>query len=205
VQPIEVSEPRYRDLIDQALDSSGQIVMATWSTDKKPAGAKKPLSFRDAVCLVQIMHHEHVEDGYEVLLHGICRAEIIQLHQPSDEHSWCEAIIRPLETLDEELPTMQGVRDELYDLLTGDHLQSLQRAQAIVQWFEREDVTTHALLELIGFTFVQDEETRYRFLAEPSFDGRSHIIRSELGQLDRLIGQARRQVRDDLERGMNLN
>ena len=100
---------------------------------------------------------------------------------------------------------MQGVRDELYDLLTGDHLQSLQRAQAIVQWFEREDVTTHALLELIGFTFVQDEETRYRFLAEPSFDGRSHIIRSELGQLDRLIGQARRQVRDDLERGMNLN
>ena len=100
---------------------------------------------------------------------------------------------------------MQGLRDELYGLLTSGNIGSLNRVDSIVDWFQRDDVSTHTLLELIGFTFIQDSECRYRLLAEPTIDGRTRIIRSELSQLERMIGLARRQQRDDLDRGIMPN
>lgn len=205
VQVLHVTEPRYRSLIDHALDSSGQFALATWVLDENESEQNIQRAIRDAVCLVQVIHHEEVHGGYEVMLHGICRAGITELIQGTDEHAWCEAKLRPLEQLGDDQPIMQGVRDELYAILTGNHLKALNRVQTVVDWFEREDVSTHTLLELIGFTFVHDREIRYQLLAEPSFDGRTRIIRTELGHLDRLIGLARRQLRDDQERGMSLN
>lgn len=100
---------------------------------------------------------------------------------------------------------MQGLRDELYGLLTSSNLGQLNRVDSVVEWFDRKDVSTHTLLELIGFTFVQDSERRYRLLAEPTIDGRTRIIRTELVHLQRMIGRARRQRRDDLDRGIMPN
>ena len=203
VQMLHVSEPRYRALIDHALDSSGQIALGTWDAEGSKGGDAS--SVRDAVCIVQVMHHESVDDGYEVMLHGVCRAGITTLHQQTDDRPWCQVELRPLEQLGGELPVMQGLRDELYGMLTGNRLNALNRVNTVIDWFEREDVSTHTLLELIGFTFVHDRERRYRLLAEPTVDGRTRIIRMELNHLDRLIGLARRQVRDDLDRGTMLN
>ena len=200
VQLLHVSEPRYRALIDNALDGTGQFALATWDR-----AADSSTAIRNAVCLVQVMHHEKVDGGYEVMLHGICRARIVELEQEQPDRPWCEARLRPLEELGVELPPMQGLRDELYGLLTTSNLGSLNRVESVVEWFDRKDVSTHTLLELIGFTFVQDSERRYSLLAEPTIDGRTRIIRTELFHLDRLLGRARRQRRDDLDRGIMPN
>jgi len=203
VQMLHVTEPRYRAMIDHALDSVGQIALATW--DQSTSTAKSSRGVRDAVCLVQVMHHESLSDGYEVLLHGICRAGITELEQETSDRPWCQAKLRPLEQLDSDPPPMQGLRDELYGMLTSNHLVSLNQVESVIDWFDREDVSTHTLLELIGFTIVQDSECRYRLLAEPTIDGRSRIIRTELVHLERIIALARRQQRDDLERGTTQN
>lgn len=200
VQMLHVSEPRYRALVDHALDGTGQLALAIWDRN-----ADSSTAIRNAVCLVQVMHHEKVGDGYEVMLHGICRARIVELQQEEPDRPWCEARLRPLEQLGEELPPMQGLRDELYGLLTSSNLGQLNRVDSVVEWFDRKDVSTHTLLELIGFTFVQDSERRYRLLAEPTIDGRTRIIRTELVHLQRMIGRARRQRRDDLDRGIMPN
>lgn len=200
VQMLHVSEPRYRAMVDRVLDSTGQFALATWDR-----ASSSSIAIRDAVCLVQVMHHEKVDGGYEIMLHGICRARIVDLESEQPDRAWCEARLQPLEQLGEDLPPMQGLRDELYGLLTNGNIGSLNRVDSIVDWFQRDDVSTHTLLELIGFTFIQDSECRYRLLAEPTIDGRTRIIRSELSQLERMIGLARRQQRDDLDRGIMPN
>lgn len=207
VQMLHVTEPRYRAMIDLALDNSGQLALATWDHDDGVSLSKSSFkrSVRDAVCLVQIMHHESVSDGYEIVLHGICRARISELEQETTDRPWCRAQLHPLEQLGDDQPPMKALREELYELLTRNHLNGLERVDSVIEWFDRDDVSTHTLLELIGFTFINDSERRYRLLAEPTIDGRTRIIRSELVHLDRLIGQARRQKRDDLERGTMIN
>ena len=100
---------------------------------------------------------------------------------------------------------MIEVRDELHPLLVSNHLSSMRPVESIIQWFEREDVSTHALLELIGSTLVHDEELRYQLLAEPAMGRRSDLIRVELIRLDTMLGKAAAQKRDDLERGMTPN
>ena len=203
VQMLHVTEPRYRAMIDHALDSVGQIALATW--DQSTSSSTSSRGIRDAVCLVQVMHHESLPDGYEVLLHGICRAGIKELEQETPDRPWCQAELRPLEQLDSDPPPIQGLRDELYGMLTSNHLVSLNQVESVIDWFDREDVSTHTLLELIGFTMVHDSECRYRLLAEPTIDGRTRIIRTELVHLERIIALARRQQRDDLERGTTQN
>ena len=203
VQPMHVTEPRYRSMIDAALDGSGQIAVAM---HEGPVDEEQPVTaVRPAVCLGQVAHHESVPGGYEVLLHGVCRATIMEVFDPTEERPWCDAKLRPLETLDEEPPSMIEVRDELHALLVSNHLSSMRPVESIIQWFEREDVSTHALLELIGSTLVHDEELRYQLLAEPAMGRRSDLIRVELIRLDTMLGKAAAQKRDDLERGMTPN
>ena len=203
VQPLHVTEARYRTMIDRALDGSGQIAVAMHDT-VQPTESDS-MSIRPVVCLGQVAHHESVPGGYEVLLHGVCRATISEVREPEGDRNWCEATLRPLEELDREPAPMPKVRDELYQLLCGVHLSTMRPVESIVQWFEREDVSTHALIELIGSTLVQDEELRYTLLAEPEIMRRSDIIRVELMHLDRLVALAMRQQRTDLDRGIQLN
>ena len=203
VQPMQVIEPRYRAMIDAALDGSGQIAVAMH--DPVQIGSEPVTAIRPVVCLGQVAHHESVPGGYEVLLHGVCRATIKELFDPEADRNWCEATLTPLESLDEEPPMMPKVRDELYQLLVGEHLSTMRPVESIVQWFEREDVTTHALLELIGSTLVQDEELRYQLLSEPEISRRSDMIRVELLRLDRMLGQAFQQRREDYDHGIHWN
>ena len=67
------------------------------------------MAIRPVVCLGQVAHHESVPGGYEVLLHGVCRATISEVLEPFDDRPWCEAKLRPLESLDEEPPSMPEV------------------------------------------------------------------------------------------------
>ena len=74
-----------------------------------------------------------------------------------------------------------------------------------MQWFDRKDVSTHALLELIGFALVHDTEVKYRLLAEASPMRRARMIRQELSNLDHLVCQAERQNFKSWPKGMSWN
>jgi hypothetical protein len=75
----------------------------------------------------------------------------------------------------------------------------------MMEWLDREDVPTHALLELIGFAVVRDTELKYRLLAESDPLRRAAIIKGELIYLDRLVHRAERQDYVSWPRGMSWN
>ena len=96
------------------------IAMAVFRGDdwKLDYEGRPPL--RPAVCIGQIVHHDALEDGrHNILLHGVCRAKIVRLIEPTSERPYRMARLEPLEAVEEQPPPMHHVRRALKSMLTG--------------------------------------------------------------------------------------
>jgi len=206
VQPLHIFEERYRRMVEDCLDRSGQIAMATFKGDDWKMSYQGAPPLRPAVCVGQIVHHDALSDGrHNILLHGVCRAKIEKLFEPIDDRPYRMAKLVPLEAIEENPPPMEKVRKTLRTMLVNPRLSRMRSVETVMQWFDREDVTTHALLELIGFALVHDTELKYRLLAEPNALRRARLIKQELNNLDHLVVQAERQAYRSWPKGMSWN
>lgn len=204
VLPLHIFEQRYRQMVNDCLDHAGQIAVASYascSNESDPFGQLRPVA-----CVGQIVQHEALPDGrHNILLHGVCRATIVTTHPPEDERQYMLADLSPMEPNQADPPPMLDVRDALRELLTGPRLSRMRSVDTVMEWFDRDDIPTHALLELIGFTLVKDEELRYRLLAEPDPGKRATMIKRELRSLDHLVKRADAQSHDTWPKGMSWN
>jgi Lon protease-like protein len=207
VQPLHIFEPRYRQMVDDVMeDNSRQIAMAVFKGDvwKLEYEGRPPL--RSAVCVGHIVHHDELTNGrHNILLHGVCRARISRIFEANDEHPYRLAKLVPLETIETNPPELGAVRRTLRSMLDGPRLKRMRSVETVMQWFDRDDVSTQALLELIGFALVHDTELKYRLLAEADPLRRARLIRRELNTLDHLVMQAERQTFRDWPKGMSWN
>jgi len=205
VLPLRIFEPRYRQMVRACLDGAGQIAMACVDP-RSMAGDLEPVPLKPVVCIGQIIEHEAPLDGrYDILLHGVCRARIVELHEPTGDRLYRMADLRPIERIDLDAPPMPGVRNRLRRLLGRDRLQRMDCVRSVLKWFEHDDVSTHALLELVGFTVIHDPRTRYDLLAEADAHARARLIERELVGLDRMLSMAETQSQDRWPKGVSWN
>ncbi len=216
IQPLHIFEPRYRQMINDCLDGNGQLALACFAghppqdggvfwEEGKSEHARLP-SLRPAVCVGQIVQHEALPDGrHDILLQGLCRARIVEMIEPENGRRYRLAKLAPLEPLNRQPPAMAEIRQELRELLNGPRLSRMRSVETVMEWFDRQDVSTHALLELIGFALLKDSELKYRLLAEANPLRRAGMIKSELCNLDRLVGRAERQHYRSWPKGLSWN
>jgi uncharacterized protein len=201
-----IFEPRHRAMVQDCLDQAGQMAVATLTDEDWEPDDGEPPPLRPAVCIGQIIQHETFGDGrHNVLLHGVCRARIVNIEEPTDGRPYYVAELAPIERVTEKPPIMKKLRKELRGLLSGPRLKRLRSVDAVIEWFDREDIPTHALLELIAFTLVKDNELKYRLLAEGDPSRRATLIKRELACLDRLIDRAERLCNATWPKGMSWN
>lgn len=206
IKALHIFEPRYRQMIDETLDRSGQICMAVYETEDWKQHFEPAPAIRPVVCVGQLVRHESLPDGrHNILLHGICRARIERLIEPNGQRLYRLAVLHPMERIDTDPPPMDDVRDELQSLLACPHLQHLRSIDTVTEWLDREEISTHALLELIGFAIVRDTEVRYRLLAEPDPMLRAELIKDELHQLSEVVCAASRQSFKRWPKGASWN
>jgi Lon protease-like protein len=207
VQPLHIFEPRYSQMVDDVVESGiKQIAMAVFKGDdwKLEYEGRPPL--RSAVCIGLIVHHDELPEGrHNILLHGVCRARIAKIYEALDDRPYRLAKLTPLEPIEQNPPALGLVRRTLKNMLGGPRLKRMRSVETVMEWFDREDVSTHALLELIGFALVHDTEMKYRLLAEADPLRRARIIRRELTNLDQLVLAAERQAFRDWPKGMSWN
>lgn len=206
LQPLRVFEPRYVQMLKHALDGPGQFAMASLAEDgdESVPGTDVP-ALRPAVCVGQIVqHHRHREDLHDVVLLGICRARIAEVDEPDATRLYREAQLRPVDIHGDEVD-LSDERDELREIMSGTRLSRLSTVNKITGLFERSDVPTHALLELIGFELLEDPDVKYDLLAEPDPRRRVELIKRELFSLDELIARADRQPYRLWPKGMSWN
>ena len=207
VLPLHIFEPRYRQMVEHALDASGQIAMAIFEGDAwKQQYHGKPI-LRPAVCLGQIVQHERLADGrYNILIQGICRARILKEMPADGERLYRLALLEPVgveQTIDEGM--LAGVRQRLERMLSEGELTRMAAAEPILKYVQDESIPTIALLELLSFAVVSDAKTRYRLLAEGDIDARAVLVEDELQRLRDLIRRAALQRPEDWPKGCSWN
>lgn len=206
VLPLHIFEPRYRRMVNDCLDQAGQIAMGTFEWRRHGGADDQPPTIRPAVCVGQIVQHEALPDGrHNILLHGVCRARIAQVAESAEKRNYRTAMLSPIEIPTNGTPGMEDIRNEFRELLTGPRLRRLRSAETVLQWFERQDVPTAVLLELIGSTLIHDADVKYRLLAEGDPCRRAAIIRCELRDLDHLVQRADGQSQSTWPKGMSWN
>src|SRR5262245_15586271 len=77
-QPLHIFEPRYREMMADALAGDRLLAMALLRPGWEEDYLKQP-PIHPVVCLGRVMQEEQLPDGrYHLLLHGLCRARVIE-------------------------------------------------------------------------------------------------------------------------------
>lgn len=210
VQPLHIFEPRYRQMIDRALDGAGQFASAVFK------GARWKLEYhgrpplKPAVCVAQIVQHERLHDGrYNVLVQGVCRARIVSEIPPDEENLYRQAMLEPIGLSPADSPEdderLSAMRAHVEASLADGPLRRLRVAETLRELAQREHFPTAALLELLTMSVIDDQQIRYQLLAEGDPGARAEILGDEISHLERLIANAERQRHDDLPKGCHWN
>lgn len=206
VLQLNIFEPRYVQMVQHALDGSGQFAMAVFAGKswKQTYHGRPPL--RPAVCVGQIARHQKTQDNrFELLLQGVCRARIVHEMEPSSDRLYRTALLTPIGVDEEPETKLYGVRDRLRELLAEGPLSELAQAEPLLRHLRNEDIPTSVILELVSFAVPTGQELRYRLLAEADVGERADMIEHELHDLSRLIERAKAQRPTPWPKGVSWN
>lgn len=207
--PLHIFEPRYRQMVDNELDGAGQIAIATVDPDQKPDSlGRTPI--RPVVCVGQIVSHERLADGrFNIVLHGLCRARIVEELPPQEGTLYRRARLDPFGEEGSEAfnaaETMERLRVWVDDALDQGPLAQMRIAEQVLEYVRNSSIPTPVLLDVVGFTMVTAPETRYRMLAEPDAERRTRLLGRELTRLSETIRAAKQQHPEDWPKGVSWN
>ena len=203
IMPLTVFEPCYTQLTNHSLDTSGQIAIATYCDSHWTQQRDGVSPIREVVCLAQIVQHEKIDDGYNMMVYGLCRAKIVEEVKPAGDLLYRTASLRPLKEDEDELDELYRV--ELLHMLNRPNLSRLEHHGSMVKWVIEPHLSNSALFEVIGCAVFDDPELRYALLSEPSSEKRSQRVLFELSRLDRLLSVIDKQSSNKLDNGMTKN
>ena len=117
IQALNIFEPRYRMMMEEAIEGDGLIAMAMVKPEQLATSPERPSVF-ETVCIGKIMTHAKLEDGcYNLLLAGVHRARI-------------------LEEVNFELPFRKARVELVRDFITDEELAEEQRLEIVEQFVE---------------------------------------------------------------------
>lgn len=231
VLPLHIFEDRYRQMVADALDASGQIAMAVyagraedWADDDEGRPRLRP-----AVCVGQIVQHHRLPDGrFNIALHGVCRARILRetdadpdgdgddggsgsgagpagAGSGGDERLYRSALLEPVGIAPVDESRLEALRSRLAHALSETSLADFHESGSVLRHLRNAEVPTSAILEFVSFSLVADAELRYGLLAEGDVFRRARLIESELGQVRGLLDRARLQSAVERPKGVSWN
>lgn len=180
MQPLHIFEPRYRELLDDALAGDRLIAMATLAPGWEKSGAEQTLgeqpSIESHVCICRIISHTASDDDlHNILLIGLRRAVIV-----SEEET-----VRPFRTAKVEVQsdiypadgTQQRaqLKRQLLDAFR-ELIPNVAEVQKNLHELMASQMKLGAITDIIGFTMHFDVDQKVALLAESDVDGRARML-----------------------------
>lgn len=201
-----VFEPRYRQMVEDAMAGSGQIAMAVFEGQSWRDDYYGCPPIRPSVCVGRIVQHEEAGDGNcRILLQGVCRARIVEEESSDGARLYREAYIEPIETETPSDDDLFMVRDSVLTRLGEEPLGELVSVRAVEREMQSREIPTAALLEVVTLSVLTDKALQYRLLSEGDVFRRGEIVEQELGRLGQVLTAARRQFDPDAPKGVTWN
>jgi len=154
--PLHIFEPRYRQMMEAALDGDRVIGMVTVRPDAASQLSGDPPVFPIG-CAGTIEEHEQLPDGrYNLLLHGTQRFRIAEEHDPTEERLFRLARVHLLDEaeIDEAAaPRVASQRARVAEILEAliAHGDGAEQAQALQQLSSLTDAEfANALCQALG-------------------------------------------------------
>lgn len=214
VAALFIFEPRYRQMIEDVLDTTGQIAMASYDDTVEHDGPGSP-PIRSVVCLGQIVQHERNPDGtYHILLQGICRAQVVDEILPEDDHHsgklYRRALLQPIPDQDQDDDQLDERREQITTLLESQRLKQLPAVQQVRMQLATgfEVLPTPVLMDIVALsllTVVDENDLRNKLLEEASATRRADLMIHELKRIDRSLRFAEQQFDPEAPKGISWN
>ena len=152
VQALHIFEPRYKQMVEEAIASDGLIAMAMVKPEQLSTAGDRPALF-DTVCIGKIMTHAELEDGrYNLLLAGVKRARILEeVHFELAFRKGRVELLEdeePAESADDLLALRQQVVDQFLEMLPSQSHLDRESLDSLLA----SDVGTGQLVDLICYS-----------------------------------------------------
>lgn len=163
--PLHIFEPRYKQMVNDALDSHGLISMAVF--EDKPDETEyiegRP-ELRPIACVGYVAQYEKLDDGrYLLLLQGVCRAKILD---EIDHEPYRMIRLDPIDLEPTDEDDLVNARESIELLLDDPALADLDAVDELRALMEG-DIPTEPLIELVTSKLYPDTESMYRVLSTP--------------------------------------
>jgi Lon protease-like protein len=192
IQPLHIFEPRYRELLEDALADDRLIAMALLSPGWEQDYYGRPPLYPMA-CLGRVVLHHRLKGGsYNVLLVGLRRVRLVRELPP--RRGYREAAV---EICEDRYPVQDAAASAL--LQRKLHEAFLKAAAKIPQAQEQLDqllsseIPLGTLTDVISYVLDISLDQKQRFLAEPDVHLRADMLLKHLSEAasDTRIGDAR--------------
>jgi ATP-dependent Lon protease len=179
MQPLHIFEPRYRAMLEDALEHDRLIAMATlcpgWENQYEGRPAVYPVA-----CLGRIATHHCLDDGtYNVLLFGLRRVKLLRELEPQQLFRLADVEVCE----DCCLPQEAAVRAELQRRLRQAFLRIipvLPEAQEQLEHLLGSDVSLGVLTDVIGYVLDIPVAEKQNLLAEVNAHRRAELLLTHL-------------------------
>lgn len=187
--PLHIYEPRYRKLVEDALDDIGLIALGLFEdmlSDDEYLRGRPPL--RPWVCVGLVRSYEKTPDGqYILLLQGICRGKLLAEvpHEPYRTFT-----VEPADTAQPSEAAFQDVRLRLESLAEDDTFKSVAAIRKAREHMAAEQPIV-AMVDSLLSELLSDAEQRYAMLAEADPSARASWLLQYMTDLrDRTVGDS---------------
>ncbi len=175
VQPLHIFEPRYRELMEDALAGDKLIAMALlepgWEADYEGQPPIAPIA-----CLGKIVSHQQLDDGrYNLLLAGVSRIEIVRELPPTRSFRMAEARLAP-DVYPQAGAARRSELQKKFLELFEDYLAMMPQAREAFQSLLAESIPLGTLTDMIAYTFDIPLELKRQVLCEPDVDARLNLV-----------------------------
>jgi Lon protease-like protein len=192
MQPLHVFEPRYRELVEDALADDRLIAMALLKPGWEPDYEGRPALF-DTACLGRIIQHHRLPDGrYNLLLVGLRRLRLTR--ELPAARSFREA--RAEVMADESPPSSGRRRARLKHKLIDAFRRLVPNVAQAHEQFEQllaEEISLATLTDVVSFALGVEHSVKIELLAETNVDRRARRLIELLAEAKPAVGQPGRE------------
>jgi hypothetical protein len=176
VVPLHIFEPRYRDMVRDALAGDRIIALAQLEPGWEPRYGGRP-AMQQVLCAGIIIWHDELQDGrYNILLQGVCRARLVS--ELPAQRLYREARVDLLPDPPFHGPEEEQLRQAVFELVgrvppafSEGLLPAVARAQG------------GALADVVAAAIIPEPERRQALLAELNVRQRLQEVTDEVGEL----------------------
>lgn len=190
--PLHVFEPRYRELVRDALSGSKAMAVARLKPGFEESYAGRPAVFEVCGAGTIVDHREHDDGRYDILLRGVSRIRILNEHAPLQAYRLVNAELLSDVPTDAELA---AAFHERLRALWPELAPHLPEAARDLGAFTRGAEGAGELSDRLAGALFAEPELTQRLIAELDPAERMRIVTDELGEIaERLSARSRRTM-----------